>query len=179
MPPSWEMVNGIQQHLRDKDIILEDDLVAVVAAATNEWIRSPDGAMHIMKLLEFDWRTAKRDQSYDLLDGFGAAVEVDIPADQVLVFSGIMVHGEPVPRAQLHAREITTLTCEGCAIIDHCVKTVIHPHTGKMVDMCNHCLICQEDLRLMQEGNSSDCETCPSLGCTYNPNRNISRIGLG
>ena len=179
LPPSWEMIRGIQNHLTDKDIDLSDELVAVVAAAMNEWIRSPSGAQHVVGLLDFDWRTAKRDQVYDVLDGFGCVSEANIPAEDVLVFSGIMIRGEPTPRSQVHAKEIPTLTCEECAIIDHCVKTVLHPHTGKLIDMCNHCLINQEDLRLRDEGRPADCETCPSLNCNYNPNRNVNYVGTG
>lgn len=170
--PSPETVAGVKRQLINAGIapesIPQDWLAAIIAAQTKWQATTVDGSAFVVNSLGFQWTTGRDEFQYDFHDPNSMDI-YKLKSDQVHFFAGAAVNGHPVNPTSIVASKRTTLQCEGCGIVSHCVKTVRDPSRDRLETLCNTCICHHEFSKVQDLGERDLCQRCTSTDCYHHP----------
>lgn len=168
--PSVEVVSALHRRLIEREIELPLEVIAVVAAAYLDYLKTPDGVQFTALQMGLQFKEGDKSAQYRMVDGFGN-VKQEIKAGQLGFVSGVYYKGMPLGREQLEITERNEHICEDCGTKSHCPKEVWDPLSADDKILCNSCLLNWPDPRVRSEGDRSACGECPAIKCPSHPTR--------
>lgn len=172
-PPNPEIVQRVRTRLEELNINLNQEVIAVVAAAYDDVVQHTNiGKQHLVNLFEMEWSQGQSDETYEVLDGMGRAQE-KVNGKDVWLLKTLVAKGQFLTSRQIARVQIEVIGCDKCGIMSHCTRQIRDRHSSHTERVCNHCLILDDTLR--DQGDTRQCKECTKALCEYHPSRSAVR----
>ena len=178
LPPAPQtMLQYVWQKCLEAGVAIDvDDFSFVIRAAVDYLNATGEGKRVMLKLLRSTTKEGSYQKQY-YQSGHLGDEEKQLDYRGLVEYSGWIYMGKAVPHDAVDIWDKPDLeACEMCGGLfpkTHCLITVKTFSNGRehLENMCNHCRLMVEDMRVKETASHKTCESCEMIACRYNPKR--------
>ena len=171
------MLQYVWQKASEAGISIDiDDFSFLIRAATDYLSATGEGKRVMLKIMRASTEEGSYQKQYYQAGHLGDE-EKQLDYRGLVEYRGWIYRGKAVPHDAVDVWDKPDLeACEMCGGLfpkTHCVITVKTYNNGKehLENICNHCRLMYEELRIKETASHKTCETCEMTSCRYNPKR--------